>query len=265
VVIEAFDRVELDGTGIDRITEAEVVAIVRDALAAGRGGRIVTPNIDILRRAQRDPEVRRFLDDADLVVADGMPLIWASRLGGTPLPERVAGSSLIWSLSDGLGRDRRSIFVIGGRGSAGKGETDGATRAADRLAAACAGLRVAGALCPPYGFEGNREAVADLCAKVAGAEPDLVFVGLGFPKQEQVIDQLRPERPDAWFVGCGAAVNFVAGDVGRAPRWMQRTGLEWAHRLGTEPRRLAGRYLRHDAPYALRLLAQAPVQRARTR
>jgi N-acetylglucosaminyldiphosphoundecaprenol N-acetyl-beta-D-mannosaminyltransferase len=264
VVIEAFDRVDLDGTGIDRITEAEVVAIVRDALAHGRGGRIVTPNIDILRRAQRDPAVRRYLDDADLVVADGMPLIWASRLGGTPLPERVAGSSLIWSLSDGLARDRRSIFVIGGAPSR-QGDTDGATRAADRLAAACPGLRVAGALCPPYGFESDRTTVADLCAEVAGAEPDLVFVGLGFPKQEQVIDRLRPDLPNAWFVGCGAAVNFVAGDVDRAPRWMQRTGLEWAHRLGTEPRRLAGRYLRHDAPYALRLLAQAPVQRARTR
>jgi N-acetylglucosaminyldiphosphoundecaprenol N-acetyl-beta-D-mannosaminyltransferase len=92
---------------------------------------------------------------------------------------------------------------------------------------------------------------------VVAAEPDMVFVGLGFPKQELVIERLRPQLPGAWFVGCGAAINFVAGDVVRAPRWMQRTGLEWAHRLGVEPRRLAGRYLRHDAPYALRLLARA--------
>jgi N-acetylglucosaminyldiphosphoundecaprenol N-acetyl-beta-D-mannosaminyltransferase len=171
VVVEAFDRVDLDGTGIDRITEAEVVAIVRDALAHGRGGRVVTPNVDILRRAQSDPRARRYLDDADLVVADGMPLIWASRLGGTPLPERVAGSSLIWSLSQGLARDRRSIFVIGGApagrpggggGPAEDGPADGATRAADRLAAACPGLRIAGALCPAYGFERKRKALAEL-------------------------------------------------------------------------------------------------------
>jgi N-acetylglucosaminyldiphosphoundecaprenol N-acetyl-beta-D-mannosaminyltransferase len=262
VTVEAFHRVQLDGTGIDRITEAEVVSVVREALAAGRGGRIITPNIDILRRAQADPGVRRFLDDADLVVADGMPLIWASRLRGTPLPERVAGSSLIWSLSTGIGRDRRSIFVIGGA-PAEEGVTDGATRAADRLAADCPGLRVAGTFCPAYGFEEDPDAYADLCRKVADAQPDLVFVGLGFPKQELVVDRLRPALPQAWFVGCGAAVNFVAGDVDRAPRWMQRSGLEWAHRLGTEPKRLAGRYLRHDAPYALRLLAQAPVHRAR--
>ncbi|MEU4245227.1 WecB/TagA/CpsF family glycosyltransferase [Actinoplanes sp. NPDC026619] len=258
--IEAFDRVELDGTGIDRITEAEVVAVVREALANGRGGRIITPNIDILRRAQTEEEARRHLDDADLIVADGMPLIWASRLGGTPLPERVAGSSLIWSLSAGVGRDGRSIFVIGG-----SPQNDGAAKAADRLAAECPGLKIAGTICPDFGFDNDRQAYEEVVAKVAGANPDLVFVGLGFPKQERMIAKLRPMLPKSWFIGCGAAVNFVAGDVERAPRWMQRTGLEWAHRLGTEPRRLASRYLRHDAPYALRLLARAPGQRVRTR
>ncbi|OJF12193.1 WecB/TagA/CpsF family glycosyltransferase [Couchioplanes caeruleus] len=254
--IDAFDRVQLDGTGFDPMTEGEVVAVVREAIAAGRGGRIVTPNVDILRQSRVDDRVRGYLDDADLIVADGMPLVWASKLSGTPLPERVAGSSLIWSLSRGLGHDRRSVFVVGGRPE-NDGVPDGATRAADRLAAECAGLRVAGTLCPPFGFESDEQAYADVCAKIAGAEPDLVFVGLGFPKQEEVVTRLRETMPRAWFVGCGAAVNFVAGDVERAPRWMQRTGLEWAHRIGTEPRRLAGRYLKHDAPYALRLLAQA--------
>ncbi len=265
MTIEAFERVDLDGTGFDRITEVEVVAVVREALAEGRGGRIITPNIDILRQAQVDAGVRAYLDDADLIVADGMPLVWASRLSGTPLPERVAGSSLIWSLSTGLGRDHRSIAVIGGKPARPEtGALDGATRAADRLAADCPGLRIAGTLCPPFGFERDPATYDDVCAKVVDAEPDLVFVGLGFPKQEHVIERLRAGLPRTWFIGCGAAVNFVAGDVDRAPRWMQRTGLEWAHRLGTEPRRLAGRYLRHDAPYALRLLAQAPGQRARS-
>lgn len=260
MTIEAFGRVHLDGTGIDRITEDEVVAVVRDALAHGRGGRIITPNIDILRRASRNPKVRRHLDNADLICADGMPLIWASRLGGAPLPERVAGSSLIWSLSAGLGRDRRSVFVVGGV-PATRNDADGATRAAARLSVASPGLRIAGAISPHFGFEKSKAAFARFRAAVVAAEPDLVFVGLGFPKQENVIARLRDHLPRTWFVGCGAAVNFVAGDVHRAPRWMQRTGLEWAHRLGTEPRRLAKRYLAHDAPYALRLLARAPRHR----
>ncbi|MFC4065503.1 WecB/TagA/CpsF family glycosyltransferase [Actinoplanes subglobosus] len=303
--IEAFDRVHLDGTGIDRITEDEVVAVVRESLAHGRGGRIITPNVDILRRVSADPGFRRHLDDADLIVADGMPLIWASRLGGVPLPERVAGSSLIWSLSEGLGRDGRSVFVIGGAPAAARpplrrnppatgpgsrasdqpGVTsaavkaalgaaaavkaarnagkDGAARAAARLADTFPGLRIAGTLSPEFGFEENEATYAEFCTAVVETGPDLVFVGLGFPKQELVIERLRPDLPNTWFVGCGAAVNFVAGDIERAPRWMQRTGLEWAHRLGVEPRRLAGRYLRHDAPYALRLLARAPRRRTR--
>jgi N-acetylglucosaminyldiphosphoundecaprenol N-acetyl-beta-D-mannosaminyltransferase len=274
LTIEAFDRVHLDGTGIDRITEGEVVAVVREALAAGHGGRIITPNVDILRRAQVNDRVRAYLDDADLVVADGMPLVWASRLSGTPLPERVAGSSLIWSLSEGLGHDNRSIFVIGGTAEpirdgkqnetpeeSAEARPDGATRAAGRLAAAFPGLRIAGTLCPRRGFEKDPISYSEFCAKVAQAQPDLVFVGLGFPKQEKVITRLRAHLPYAWFIGCGAAVNFVAGDFDRAPRWMQRTGLEWAHRLGAEPRRLAGRYLRHDAPYAVKLLAGAAVRR----
>jgi len=260
MTVEAFDRVQLDGTGIDRITEDEVVAVVREAMTLGRGGRILTPNVDILRRAQRDDRVRVHLDDADLIVADGMPLVWASRLTGSPLPERVAGSSLIWSLSRGLGHDRRSIFVIGGAPGA-DGAPDGASRAADRLARECPGLRIAGTSCPQFGFEKQKRNYADFRAEVVRAEPHLVFVGLGFPKQEAVITRLRAEMPKAWFIGCGAAVNFVAGDVDRAPRWMQKTGLEWAHRLGTEPGRLAGRYLKHDAPYAMRLLAGAASRR----
>jgi N-acetylglucosaminyldiphosphoundecaprenol N-acetyl-beta-D-mannosaminyltransferase len=260
LTIEAFNRVDLDGTGFDRITEGEVVAVVREALADGRGGRIITPNIDILRQVQAKGRARAYLDDADLIVADGMPLVWASRLSGTPLPERVAGSSLIRSLSEGLGHDRRSIFVIGGRPATPTTE-NGAVRAAARLAADCPGLRIAGTLCPEYNFERDRAVFSDFRSAVREAEPDLVFVGLGFPKQEKVITRLRAELPRAWFIGCGAAVNFVAGDIDRAPRWMQRTGLEWAHRLGCEPRRLAARYLRHDAPYALRLLAGSATQR----
>src|SRR3954470_19410846 len=158
--IAAFDRVHLDGTGIDRITEDEVVAVVREALAAGRGGRIITPNVDILRQAQVNPQVRAYFDDADLIVADGMPLIWASRLSGAPLPERVAGSSLIWSLSEGMGRDGRSIFVIGGHPPTPR-EPDGASRAAARLAADSPGLRVAGTLCPEYGFARDKAVFAE--------------------------------------------------------------------------------------------------------
>jgi N-acetylglucosaminyldiphosphoundecaprenol N-acetyl-beta-D-mannosaminyltransferase len=252
------ERVIVDRVGIDPVTEADVAAAVCAALEQGEGGRIVTPNVDILRLARTDATVRAYLADATMVVADGMPLVWASRLAGTPLPERVPGSSLIWSLSYHLGRAGRSIYLLGGMPGTGAG----GRRAAAVLAAACPGLRIAGTASPPYGFEADPALLAEVCAGVVEAKPDLVFVGLGFPKQERLIDALRPELPLSWFLGCGSAINFVAGDSGRAPLWMQQAGLEWAWRLAGDPRRLAGRYLRHDAPYALRLLAGAILSRS---
>ncbi|MGH3716216.1 MAG: WecB/TagA/CpsF family glycosyltransferase, partial [Micromonosporaceae bacterium] len=122
-------------------------------------------------------------------------------------------------------------------------------------------LTVAGAASPPFGFDGTPEGVAPVVGDVAAAAPDIVFVGLGFPRQEQLIRHLSAALPGAWFVGCGASLAFAAGEVRRAPRWMRRTGLEWLHRLGSEPRRLFRRYVIHDLPYALRLLTRASLRR----
>jgi len=280
------ERVRLAGREFDAITEEEVATHVVEALSRGEGGRIVTPNVDILRLADSDrpvaAEVRSFLDDATLVVADGMPLVWASKLAGNPLPERVAGSSLIWTISQALGDIAGSVYLLGGApssassvaseegddwllmaaavGVAGRA-ADGAHRAAAELAAACPGLNIAGCLAPPFGFDTDPETYAPVLDAVIAARPDVCFVGLGFPRQERVITDLRDALPETWFLGCGAAINFIAGEQQRAPIWMQRSGLEWAHRLAQEPRRLASRYLRHDAPYAVRLLAGAALRR----
>jgi N-acetylglucosaminyldiphosphoundecaprenol N-acetyl-beta-D-mannosaminyltransferase len=252
------DTVTLGGLRFAALTEGEVVHRVRTALAHGIGGRIVTPNVDILRQVGGDPAVRADLETADLIVADGTPLVWASRLAGTPLPERVTGSGLIWSLSAGLAADGASVYLLGGAAS---GPACGAERAASVLLGSYPGLRVAGAASPPFGFEESPASLQRVLAAVIDAEPDLVFVGLGFPKQERIVEVLRPALPATWFLGCGAAINFVAGDRSRAPAWMQRTGLEWAHRLACEPRRLARRYLCRDAPYAAWLLAEAALRR----
>ena len=100
-------------------------------------------------------------------------------------------------------------------------------------------------------------------AKLEAAAPDIVFVGLGFPKQEKLITALAPALPRSWFVACGAAIPFAAEALPRAPVWMQHSGLEWAFRLLSEPRRLARRYLIDDLPFAARLLASCALQRLR--
>lgn len=246
--------VVLSGVGFHPLTEAEVVSRVVADLCAGVGGTLVTPNVDILRLVRRDAEARGHVESASYVVADGAPLVWASRLAGTALPERVAGSSLIWSLSAAVAAESRSVYLLGGAPGV-------AARAGEVLAERYPGLRVAGTSCPPYGFEEDPVAVERIRAEVTAARPDLVYVGLGFPKQERLIARLTPDLPGTWFVGCGAAIGFVAGVQRRAPRWMQRTGLEWAHRLGSEPTRLFRRYVVHDAPFALRLLAASALRR----
>lgn len=242
---------EIAGVRFDAVTEAEAVGAVLDGVASGRGGHVITPNVDILRQLQR-PDLAH-LADAELVLADGYPVVLASRWQGTPLPERVTGSSLIHSLSRAAVLDDRRVFMLGGTSD------DTGAVATDNLVAGLPTERQAqvGHHCPPFGFETHALEQAELKKSVHDHDPDIVFVGLGFPKQDLLIRDLRREFPKVWFVGCGAAIAMMAGEVGRAPAWMQRRGLEWLYRLGVEPRRMFRRYIIEDIPFALRLLSRA--------
>ena len=247
------ESVDLLGVRFAAWTEQRVLDEVFSALGDGsggpRGGWIVTPNVDVLRQIARSADVRALVAHADVFLADGIPLIWASRVQGTPLPERVTGAALLPRLSERAAAEQRRVFLLGG--------ADGVA------AAAVTALReqhpgiAADAWSPPFGLEATPEGIAEIRARVGAAAPDLVFCGFGFPKQERVIYALRDLLPDAWFVGCGAALNFAAGEVSRAPVWMQRNGLEWLHRLWKEPRRLFRRYVIDDIPFALELLYRA--------
>lgn len=247
-------RIKVGNIWLDPLTERQVVSVVREAWAAGRGGSVITVNADIARAGARSPVLAELIGSGSLVVADGMPLVWATRLAPPKLPERVAGSSLVFTLSEAAAADRRSVFVLGG--------ADGVpVKAAEALRARFEGLDIAGTAAPPLGFDRTDEGVRDVVTAVASAAPDLVLVGLGFPKQERLIAQLREACPAAWHLGCGAGISMAAGEFRRASPLLQRLGLEWAHRLALEPRRLAGRYLRDDLPFAVGLLARSTSRR----
>jgi N-acetylglucosaminyldiphosphoundecaprenol N-acetyl-beta-D-mannosaminyltransferase len=246
----SVERVDLMGLPLDRVTAREAVETVTGALDRGRGGWVITPNLDHLRAFSRRPELRDHFREADLVVADGMPLVWASRVQDTPLPERVAGSDLIWSLSREAAADGASVYLVGGN----PGTADAA---AGVLREAAPGLEVAGAYCPPHGFEEDGAELEKVEGVVAAAQPDLVYVGLPLDKQVALIPRLRERLPQAWFLGLGISFSFVCGEVARAPGWMRSSGLEWVHRLAQEPRRLARRYLVEGLPFAMRLFAHS--------
>jgi len=231
-----------------------VIGAVREAWAAGQGGSIFPVNVDVLRMVDRQPGLAELLAAGSLVVADGMPLLWAARAGGQGLPERVTGASLMFSLSEAAAAEGRSVFLLGG--------AEGVPEmAAEALSARYPGLRVAGTDSPPFGFDKTEEGVRQAIAAVVAAAPALVFVGLGFPRQEKLIEQLRQAWPCAWYLACGGGIPMAAGVTRRASPLAQRLGLEWAHRLVLEPRRLARRYLRDDLPFAIGLLARTAMRR----
>lgn len=245
------DRISLMGLGVDLFSEAEAVACIADALEHRRGGWVITPNLDQLRAFRRRAELRPMFDEADIVVPDGMPLVWASRLQGTPLPERVAGSELIWALTAEATLMDRTIFLLGA-------VPEAREMAEQRLRLHYPGVRIAGSYSPPLNFDcDDDEEIRRIDAMLARAQPDIVYVALGSPKQELVISRLRASFPSTWFLGIGISLSFIGGHVARAPDWMMRWGLEWLHRLGQEPRRLARRYLVQGLPFAARLFAGA--------
>jgi N-acetylglucosaminyldiphosphoundecaprenol N-acetyl-beta-D-mannosaminyltransferase len=246
--------VTLHGVDLHAITEQTCVDYILDHLDAGQGGVVVTPNLDHLYRCVNDVSFGALVAEADLVVADGMPLVWASRVQGTPLPARVAGSDLIWSLSSAAAKRGRTIFMLGGMPGT-------AEAAAKILTERNPELKVVGTHCPPVGFEKSDREVALIVDALTAVKPDIIFVALGSPKQEQLIDRIRRTLPSSWWLGVGISFSFVCGDVRRAPGWMQKTGLEWVHRLIQEPRRLFKRYVVVGVPFASRLLARAAMNR----
>lgn len=250
--------VDVCGLKFLKAQEHECVEHIFAELDAGRGGWVVTPNLAILRRGVRDPVAGELVSKATLTVADGMPILWAARLQGTPLPARIPGSDLVTSVSAAAADTGRSIFLLGGApGSAEGAETELLNRHPH--------LRIVGRNCPPFGFEHDKELIDRIGDEVAAAKPDLIYVALSFPKSEILINQIRQRRPDSWWLGVGVSFSFLSGDIQRAPRWMQRNGLEWIHRLAQEPRRLGRRYLIEGLPFGVKLLIRSISRRARHR
>ncbi len=249
-----LETARIDGVEFHCATEQECAEYMLAQCQSGCGGHVVTPNVDILRQIWRDPEIRALVERADLVTADGMPIVWASRLQGTPLPERVAGSNLIWALSEGAAKRGLSVFLLGG-------DPGTAEAAAAKLQERNPELRVAGTYFPEFGFEKDPEQVDAIRRALTAAKPDIVFVGLNFPKSSHLVETLRDTLPGAWWLIVGISFSYVAGDVRHAPVWMRNSGLEWLHRMVQEPRRLVSRYLQHGVPFALGMLARAALAR----
>lgn len=247
----------IEGIPFAALRMKEVVHWIIRRHTQGYGGWVVTPNIDILRRLVTDASFRALVNSkTTLYTADGAPIVWLSHLLGRPLPERVAGSDLFVDLVCEAAKEGKSVYFLGG--------TPGVAEiAAGLLQQKNPALRVAGYHAPPFGFENNGDEMSRIRQLLIDTRPDIIFVGLGSPKQEKLIALLRELLPNSWWLGTGVSFSFVAGDVKRAPVWMRKVGLEWFHRVVQEPKRLFKRYFLIGIPFALRLFVRALIHRMR--
>ena len=246
----AAPRVTIAGVPVDVLTRQGAAGwVVQRALAGGPPGYVVTPNahhVALLRDSER---FRDAYAGAALSVPDGVSLVWASRLLGAPLPERVPGVDLFEDVCAAAAGTGIRIFLLGGRA----GAADGAARV---MREQYPGLEIAGTYCPPFGFERDAAEGERVARAIRAAAPHVLFVALGAPKQEVWLQEHLAALGVPVGVGVGAAFDFVSGQVPRAPRWMRAAGLEWLFRMAVEPRRLWKRYAVSNTRFVALVLRQ---------
>jgi N-acetylglucosaminyldiphosphoundecaprenol N-acetyl-beta-D-mannosaminyltransferase len=233
--------VELFGIKLHPVRMSEALDELCVWIASSGSGRcryVVTPNVNHAVLLQRHAQFAKVYAEADIVLADGTPIVVLSRMFGRGVPERVAGSDLVPQLFDrGRVECPIRVYLLGGRPEV----NERATRAVESR---WPGIRVVGRDSPPLGFEHDDVENRQILTQIAAATPDVLIVGLGAPKQELWVHRHRDQIRAKVALCVGATIDFLAGEKQRAPQWMRRSGLEWMHRVALEPRRLSGRYFR---------------------
>lgn len=235
----ADKRMSFLNTQIDNVTMEEAIECVKEMAEKGDGAYVVTPNADHIVKLERDALFAEVYRHADLILTDGKPLLWIAKWLHTPIAEKVSGSDLFPRVCEMAAQNGLSVFFLGAG-------PEIAQRAADILKQRYAGLNVCGTYSPGYGFEMDEQETDRICRMINEAAPDILFTGMGSPKQENFYFQVRERMHVPVTLHVGASFDFVAGNVKRAPRWMSEAGLEWFYRLLREPRRMFKRYIVDD-------------------
>ena len=244
------------GVDIALTDYAGELAAIDELIASGGRGYFCHAAVGSVMNARRDAEVLAALNEATMTVPDGKPVVWALRSLGAEIEQRVYGPDLMLKACERSLGTEASHFLYGGRDEA-------ATRALEKsLTQRFPGLRIAGSWTPPFRELTDAEG-REVAQRIDGSGADIVWVGIGSPRQELWMQRMRPALQAPVLVGVGAAFDFHAGLVSQAPKWMGDHGLEWLYRLSREPRRLAPRYLR-DNPGFIAAFARQWARERRT-
>jgi N-acetylglucosaminyldiphosphoundecaprenol N-acetyl-beta-D-mannosaminyltransferase len=238
---------------VDPVTLEGALRSLEELVTRGDGGAVFTPNVDHVVLADENPRMRAAYARVSLSLADGVPLLWASRLLGQPLPAKVSGSDFVPVLLERAALLGWRVYFLGGAPGV-------AALARDKLLERLPALQVVGVEAPNIDVDSLPDPA--IVERIRAAKPHVVLVALGAPKQEIWIDATREQLRPAVLLGVGASLDFVAGTVPRAPRWISDAGLEWLFRLSREPARLWRRYLLRDPKFVM-ILGRAMRDRAR--
>ena len=229
-------RMEFLNTHVDNVTMNEALDEIDRLITLNKNAYVVTPNVDHIVQLEQGGELCDIYADADLIITDGKPLIWISKLYGTPIKEKISGSDLFPLLCERAAAKGYKMFFLG----AAEGV---AAKAAANLMSRFPGLEVVGTYSPPVGFENDPQEVARIEQMIKDSAPHILIVGLGCPKQEKFIYRNRERLGVPLSLGLGASLDFEAGNIKRSPKWMSDHGLEWLYRMASEPKRLVKRYV----------------------
>ncbi len=234
-----MNKQPLLNTYVNNVDLDESIGVIESWIKERRKAYVVAINVDVVMKMETDTLLRKISDEADMTLVDGKPLVWIAKHHKHPVKAKVSGSDLVPKLCEVAALKGYSLFILGGK--------DGvAEKAKARLEQMYPGIRIVGTYAPPFGFEKNAEELRKTNDLISAAKPDMLIACLGCPKQEKFIYENSAKYDALVSICAGATVDFLAGNVKRAPRWMSDHGFEWLYRFTQEPKRLFKRYFVDD-------------------
>lgn len=226
-------------TYINNVSMDETIHAVEAMIKEGKKSYIVPINVDVVMKIEQDTYLKKIVDQADMVLVDGKPLVWISKIHKRPVKAKISGSDLVPIICKDAAEKEYTVFIIGGK--------DGvAEKAKESLEKIFPEIKVVGTYAPPFGFEKNKNELDKINKMISHVHPDVLIVCFGCPKQEKWVYENYQKYDAKVSICAGATVDFLAGNVNRAPKWMSDHGLEWFYRFTQEPKRLFRRYFIDD-------------------
>lgn len=238
-----MSRIKFMNTEVDNLTMTESLLVIDDLIQQNKNAFVVTPNVDHIVKLETNEKLKAAYSEADLILTDGKPLIWASKLYRNPIKEKVSGADLFPELCKLAAERHYKMFFLGAKEGV-------AAKAAENLKQKYQGLDVVGCYSPSLGFENKPQEIEKIAQMIHLAKPHILILALGCPKQESFAFEFRKKLQVPISLCLGASLDFAAGCVKRAPRWMSNFGLEWLYRLNQEPLRMFKRYVLEDWKFA---------------